>query len=92
MQFTVLALFAAAVSLVVATPLPEIDIVNAYPVVVGNVGVANAGLQVRAKANAPAPLRVGSDDAFQTNSCNGTSPVSLVIGCLLNTDAHSASC
>jgi len=70
MQFTVLALFAAAASLVVATPVPEIGTINAYPVVVGNIGVANPGLQVRSKANAPAPLRVGSDDAFQTNSCN----------------------
>jgi len=73
MQFTVLAVFAAA-SLVVASPMPGID-----PVVITNVGLANAGLQVRAKtkSNAPAPLRVGSDDSFQTNSCNGTTSIYL---------------
>jgi len=70
MQFTILAL--AAASLVVATPMPPID-ANAYPVVVTNVGVANAALYPRAKGNAPAPLRVGSNDSFQTNSCNGAS-------------------
>lgn len=75
MQFTVLALFAAA-SLVVATPVPDFD---AYPVAVTNVGVANAGLQVRAKSKAyvPPPLRVGSDDSFQSNSCNGATSIYL---------------
>ena len=67
MQFTVLALFAAA-SLVVATPVPEI---GTYPVVVTNVGVANLQARAKAKTNAPPPLRVGSNDSFQTNSCNG---------------------
>ena len=69
MQFTVLALFVAA-SLVVATPVPEPGI---YPVAVTNIGVANANLQARArgKTSAPPPLRVGSNDSFQTNSCNG---------------------
>ena len=77
MQFTVLTLFAAA-SLVVATPVPEL---NAYPVAVTNVGVANPGLQVRAKskAHAPAPVRVGSNDSFQTNSCNGESSITLMV-------------
>jgi len=92
MQFTVLALFAAAASLVVATPVPEIDTINAYPVVVSTIEVANAGLQVRAKAKAPAPLRVGSDDAFQTNSCNGTSPVYIGIGHRITTVPSSSSC
>ena len=80
MQFTVLTLFAAA-SLVVATPVPT-D-VDAYPVVVTNVGVANPGLQVRAKAKAPAPLRVGSNDSFQTNSCNGATSICINSGHLL---------
>jgi hypothetical protein len=73
MQFTILALFAAA-SLVAATPVPEI---GSYPVVVTNVGVANPGLQTRAKSKAytPAPLRVGSNDAFQSNSCNGATSI-----------------
>ena len=92
MQFTVLALFAAAASLVVATPVPEFDSINAYPVIVGTIGVANDGLHVRAKANTPAPLRVGSDDAFQTNSCNGTSSVYCGVGLLLIIVTSSSSC
>jgi hypothetical protein len=90
MQFTVLALF-AAVSLVIATPVPE---VNAHPLDIANLEMPNTDLHVRAKGNshAPAPLRVGSNDSFQTNSCNGALAASIDSSQTLISISSSPSC